>query len=547
MHRLILNALFLSFTAFSATAQAEDAPGVYIIYDSSNSMWGALPDGSRKYEAARAAMNELASQEFNGAEVALRMYGHRRKDDCSDSELVIGFSNPAQSQAAMIDAMSAVRPTGRTPIDLSLRQALADFGPRSGTIILISDGIESCDADPCALVRAWRNKDVKIDVHVVGLGLTGKERAAMQCISDAAGTPYRDAFSASELADTLTTTVSELGVGSGETPVPGTPDPAPQTTEPDFALVVETADGARQRGAGVLIAADGQEFPVESFARYTPEPGDYLLRAGVQLVSGEVYQPVETPVTILESGRTIGRVVTPTPPSVAAAFSMEGEELRATVVRVYRDGKQIGSFKGDAMAFVPEATLDFRSKLAGTSADTVVTETFASGAQKVIRFEADIEVRLNVFAIAIATGDRLKGKPTTELWQDGAQVDKINRHSGGLVRPGTYRLVIDDGLNHFETALIVSTDKLQEPRFEVPSAAITVDYVGLDGAPEAPKRVFLENLETGSRATRTSGAPIALTPGRYSIEGWPKQNGYPEREISVVAGQDQTITLRSTK
>jgi Ca-activated chloride channel family protein len=149
MHRFILNAFFISFAALGMSAQAEDAPGVYIIYDSSNSMWGALPDGSRKYEAARTAMNELASQEFNGAEVALRMYGHRRVNDCRDSELVIGFSDPVQSRTAIIQAMSAVRPTGRTPSDLSLRQALTDFGTRTGTIILISDGIESCDADPC--------------------------------------------------------------------------------------------------------------------------------------------------------------------------------------------------------------------------------------------------------------------------------------------------------------------------------------------------------------------------------------------------------------
>ena len=156
MRRFFLLVLFAFFATCSLVAQAEDAPGVYIIYDSSNSMWGELPDGSRKYEAARLAMEELVQQDFDSSDVALRMYGHRRKDDCSDSELVLGFGDPARNRNEIIGAMTAVRPTGRTPIDLSLRQALEDFGNRSGSIILISDGIESCNADPCALVRAWR-------------------------------------------------------------------------------------------------------------------------------------------------------------------------------------------------------------------------------------------------------------------------------------------------------------------------------------------------------------------------------------------------------
>ena len=57
------------------------------------------------------------------------------------------------------------------------------MGERPGEIILISDGIETCDEDPCELVRSWAEKDIAIKVHVVGLGLDEKERTAMQCIA----------------------------------------------------------------------------------------------------------------------------------------------------------------------------------------------------------------------------------------------------------------------------------------------------------------------------------------------------------------------------
>ena len=367
----------------------------------------------------------------------------------------------------------------------------------------------------------------------------------MQCISDAAGTPYRDAFSTSELVDSLTETVLDLGTSQNEATQPREPNPTPDTTVPEFALVVETQDGSRQRGAGVLVAADGSETAVESFARHTPVPGDYVLRAGVRLVSGEIYQAVEIPITVPEQGRTIGRVVAPTPPKVSAIFSMEGEELRATVVRVYRDGTKIGSFKGDAWAFVPEGLLEFRSKLSGTSEDTKVTEVFEVGDDKTIRFDAGIEVRLNVFAIAEATGERLKGKPTTELRQNGVKVHTINSHSGGLVRPGTYVLIIDDGLNHFETEMTVTEDSSQSPEIAVPSAALTITYQDASGSQEPSKRVFLRNLETNKRATRSSDTAISLVPGTYRIEGWPKANGYPETEITVVPGDSTAVILKA--
>ncbi|MEM7061516.1 MAG: hypothetical protein AAF557_28400 [Pseudomonadota bacterium] len=391
----------------TAIRAAELPDGVYIIYDSSNSMWAALPDKSRKYEAARAAMRELAGRDLGGRQVALRMYGHRRKNDCADSELMVPFSPPADAAGKMVDAMQSARPTGRTPIDLSLRKALIDFGDRKGSIILISDGIESCDADPCALVKAWREKDIDITVNVVGLGLKGKEKAAMECIADAAGTEYHDAFSAGELIDSLGAVL--VSAASGKKPEPDTPAPHPQETGPDFALIVETDDGVRQLGIGTLTPVTGEAIRVESFERYTPTPGAYSLSAGVQTIDGEAYKLVTVDVTVADGGRSVGRITAPRPPEARATFSMEGEELRSTVVTVYQNGKKLGSFRGDETAFVPEGELEFQSKLRGTSKPLSVTETFKEGDVKTIAFDAGIEVHLTVIAKGTANGVLLRG------------------------------------------------------------------------------------------------------------------------------------------
>ena len=188
---------------WTASAQQAPAEGVYIIFDGSGSMWGQLADKVHKITAARSVLKEFVSGDFGAKQLALRVYGHRRKGDCSDTELVVPFAPSRSSARRMQKFVDKINPRGKTPISRSLRAALEDFGDRQGEIILISDGIETCDEDPCELVRDWVKNDVEIKVHVVGLGLNAREEKAMRCISDAAGTQYQNAGSAAELADGL--------------------------------------------------------------------------------------------------------------------------------------------------------------------------------------------------------------------------------------------------------------------------------------------------------------------------------------------------------
>jgi Ca-activated chloride channel family protein len=203
--RLFGLSLLSAVLLVGAAGFAQDGPpdGIYIIFDGSGSMWQKLSNQTFKIETAKQVLQEFVSGDFTGFEVALRVYGHRRKADCRDSELAIPFSAPQTVISQLSSFMGEINPTGKTPITYSFREALKDFGERSGEIILISDGIETCDEDPCALMREWRETNVRIRVHVVGLGLDEKSRDTIRCISEAAGTEYYDANSAPELADGL--------------------------------------------------------------------------------------------------------------------------------------------------------------------------------------------------------------------------------------------------------------------------------------------------------------------------------------------------------
>ena len=115
----LLFVLILAFCCLAVLPRhsaAQDKDGIYIIFDASGSMWGELPDKSRKVTVAKQVLEDFVAGDFEGYDLALRAYGHRRKGDCSDTELVAPFGAPEQ----VIDKVKAftkdLNPLGKTPI-----------------------------------------------------------------------------------------------------------------------------------------------------------------------------------------------------------------------------------------------------------------------------------------------------------------------------------------------------------------------------------------------------------------------------------------------
>lgn len=88
---------------------AQDKDGIYIIFDGSGSMWGQLPDKSHKVTVARQVVQDFVAGDFDGYDLALRAYGHRREGDCSDTELVVqhNLGRLFQAQGAYAEAVTA--------------------------------------------------------------------------------------------------------------------------------------------------------------------------------------------------------------------------------------------------------------------------------------------------------------------------------------------------------------------------------------------------------------------------------------------------------
>lgn len=103
--------------------------------------------------------------------------------------------------------IEAVQPKGMTPIAESVRREAA--APRSterkATVILVSDGGETCGADPCALGAELEAGRVDFTTHVIGFDLDARSRACEQlaCLARAAGGLFIDAADAAQLDTAL--------------------------------------------------------------------------------------------------------------------------------------------------------------------------------------------------------------------------------------------------------------------------------------------------------------------------------------------------------
>ena len=174
----------LSFFSKPVQAQEKQKTRFLIVFDCSGSMWGQW-GGKTKMDAAKEILNRLTDSlsDIPNVEVALRLYGHtaiKGKRDCTDTRLEVPFGQNNKQQIR--DVISKIRPAGTTPIAYSLTQAAGDFQGYSTSrnfIILITDGIEECDGDPCAVSRALQERNVVLRPLVVGLdplikGLTFK-------------------------------------------------------------------------------------------------------------------------------------------------------------------------------------------------------------------------------------------------------------------------------------------------------------------------------------------------------------------------------------
>ena len=187
---------------------------ILLILDASGSMWGQV-EGRCKIEIAKEVLSDLIRDLPDDSVVGLTAYGHRRKGDCGDVEELVPLG--VIDKDRLIKTVHGLKPKGKTPITLSVRMAAEKIRhlEEETTIILVSDGEETCEGDPCALVRELKEAGIHFVMHVIGFDVTEKERVQLQCMADAGGGRYYTANSAHEFQTAAREVVREKTVEKG--------------------------------------------------------------------------------------------------------------------------------------------------------------------------------------------------------------------------------------------------------------------------------------------------------------------------------------------
>jgi hypothetical protein len=195
---------------FEKGAEKEAGKNVEIIMDASNSMWGQI-GGEAKITIARQVLTEIINGLPDSMNVGLRVYGHRYglndRRACTDTELLVPIGPVSKPQ--LIDTVNKIQLKGKTPLVFSVLEAVKDFEKiPNGSVVLVTDGIESCNGDIMSIAPAIKKSGLALKVHIVGFDIKEKEsREQLEAIAKSTEGSYLDAKNAGELLSALEQTL----------------------------------------------------------------------------------------------------------------------------------------------------------------------------------------------------------------------------------------------------------------------------------------------------------------------------------------------------
>lgn len=257
------------------------ATNIYVEYilDASGSMLEYL-GGRTKLAIAQQVLTERLAALPPDVNIGMRVYGHRvpyqeEEQSCEDIELVLPIQ--PNGGGAIIDWLPEMQAQGMTPISESIRLASEDFTfdpRRHNSIVLLSDGKETCGDDPADEVSFLQELGIDFTIHVIGLDVDQETRSQLSRIADVAGGMYNDAHSEEELADALGD-INDRIIVAGQEPIPTEPEPT--ATALPVANHDATLEGRIQASSifsadfPTSLATDGDR--ATSWFSAGPEPG----------------------------------------------------------------------------------------------------------------------------------------------------------------------------------------------------------------------------------------------------------------------------------
>lgn len=170
MRRVLLVALLL-LAGIAAQAQQPDKTRLLLIMDCSNSMWDHWQSNAKIKVTQQVLLSFLDSVSHqHDVDVALRVFGHLNKEQFGTRlEVPFGSDNIYRLQSKI----KTLVPQGGCTAAAALTDALSDFpatGSSRNLILIITDGMDDCEAEICDVARQVQLSGVVVQTFVLCIG-----------------------------------------------------------------------------------------------------------------------------------------------------------------------------------------------------------------------------------------------------------------------------------------------------------------------------------------------------------------------------------------
>ena len=271
-----------------------------------------------------------------------------------------------------MQVVNGIRANGKTPLTNAVEfaaNALVDQGG-AGSIILITDGLETCRRDPCEAVAALMSTGIQLTTHVVAFDLRDDQAKEIECIATLTGGLMLAADNAGDLFNALNTAITMVAAGPVDSPTPqpaalsvsqpaapSEPEPTPEIVEEEIALTVPdsipagsefevTWEGPANPDDFLVIVPDWEKDSVRRNTEYVKDTNPVSMTALINPQAAEVRM------ISAKTKKVLGRAAT-TITDIEATVSGPSQAVQGNTITIEWTGP---AYDGDFVTIVPKDT-----------------------------------------------------------------------------------------------------------------------------------------------------------------------------------------------